>query len=114
MPGLRHCFAIVTVVVAMLFAYAPPVMADALDDALRSGKVGETQRGYIAAVKRPSGAITRLINSINSRRRAQNQSIAKRNNLSLQQVEKLVGPKVINRAPKDTYHQDARGKWRRK
>tara|TARA_Y100000588_G_scaffold343349_1_gene388813 strand:+ start:158 stop:325 length:168 start_codon:yes stop_codon:yes gene_type:complete len=55
-----------------------------------------------------------LINSINSRRRAQYQSIAKRNNLSLQQVEKLVGPKVINRAPKGTYYQDARGKWRRK
>ncbi len=114
MPGLRHCFAALTLIAAIIVAPAAPAMADALDDALRNGQVGETQRGYIAAVKSPSGAITRLINSINSRRRAQYQSIAKRNNLSLQQVEALVGPKVIQRAPKGTYYQDAGGRWKRK
>lgn len=114
MPGLKGSTAILALLAALLFAPAPPAQADALDNALRAGQVGETQRGYIAPVKRPSAAITRLVNSINSRRRAQYSAIAKRNNLSLKQVEALVGPKVIRRAPKGTYYQDAKGRWKRK
>lgn len=88
--------------------------ADALDNALRAGTVGETTRGYIAPIGSPSPAITRLVNDINSRRRAQYQTIAKRNNISLGQVEALAGKRIIERAPGGTYVQDNGGSWRRK
>jgi uncharacterized protein YdbL (DUF1318 family) len=99
---------------ALLLGIASPAMADALDDALRNGQVGETSRGYIAPVKSSSGAITRLVNDINSRRRAEYSSIARRNNLSLQQVESLAASRIIQRAPAGTHYQNASGAWRRK
>ncbi len=114
MPAAKICLAVLTLLSTLIFGFAAPATADALDDALRNRQVGETPRGYIAAVKSPSGATTRLVNDINSRRRAQYSGIAKRNNLSLQQVESLVGSKIIQRAPAGTYYQDNRGSWRRK
>jgi len=77
--------------VALLMLAAGPVAADALDDALRDGKVGETRRGYIAPVTAPSAAITRIVNDINKRRRDQYQSIARKNNMSLSQIEVVAG-----------------------
>jgi len=93
---------------------AVPACADSLDNALRSGQVGETPRGYIAPVRAPSPGITQLVNSINARRRAEYQSIAQRNNLSLQQVEAVAGQRIIQRAPGGTYYQDGGGAWKRK
>jgi uncharacterized protein YdbL (DUF1318 family) len=91
-----------------------PAHADALDNALRSGQVGETPRGYVAPVKRPSAAITKLVNNINARRRAAYQKIAQKNGLSLQKIEAVAGARVIQRAPKGTYYKDNGGNWRRK
>lgn len=114
MPAAAVRLATLLIFVALVLGVAAPATADALDDALRNGQVGETPRGYIAPVRAASGAITRLVNDINSRRRAEYSAIAQRNNLSLQQVEILVGKKIIQRAPSGTYYQDASGRWRRK
>ena len=91
-----------------------PASADALDNALRQGLVGETPRGYVAPVKSPTAAINGLVNDINARRRAAYQGIARKNGLSLQNVESVAGARVIQRAPKGTYYKDSSGKWRRK
>lgn len=114
MRAAKHIFANLALLIVLTFGIAGPAQADALDDALRSGQVGETPRGYVAPVKAPSGSITKLINDINARRRAEYANIAKRNNLTLQQVEALVGKKIIGRAPAGTYYQDDSGSWRRK
>ncbi len=91
-----------------------PAHADALDDALRKGLLGETSRGYVAPVKQPSAAITQLLNSINARRRAAYQNIAQRNGLTRQKVEAVAGARVIQRAPKGTYYKNSGGTWQRK
>ena len=65
MRRLKQCIAVFSILSAVVLGFATPAAADALDDALRNGQVGETLRGYIAAVKSPDGAVTRLINSIN-------------------------------------------------
>jgi len=96
-----------------LFAAAPAV-ADALDDALQSGVVGETPRGYIAPVGAPSAATMQLVNDINARRREKYAAIARDNGLTLQQVETLAGKRIIERAPAGIYYQDPGGAWRRK
>ncbi|NKB58564.1 MAG: DUF1318 domain-containing protein [Alphaproteobacteria bacterium] len=91
-----------------------PVQADALDDALQKGLVGETPRGYVAPVKSPSAAVTKLVNDINARRRAAYQNIAKKNGLTLQKVEAVAGARVIQRAPAGTYYKNSSGAWQRK
>lgn len=93
---------------------AGPAAADALDDALRSGQVGETRRGYIAPVTTPSAAITRMVNDINKRRRDQYLSIARKNKMSLPQIEAVVGKRIIERAAAGTYYKNAQGSWRQK
>lgn len=100
--------------IALSLLAAGPAAADALDDALRAGKVGETRRGYIAPVTTPSAAITKMVNDINARRRVQYLAIARKNNMSLPQIEAVVGKRVIQRAAAGTYYKDGQGKWRRK
>lgn len=93
---------------------AGPAMADSLDDAKRSGLVGETLRGYIAPVTAPSASTTRLVNDINQRRKAAYEDIAKKNGIPIQQVEALTGKRIIERAPAGTFYQDSSGNWIRK
>lgn len=99
-----------------LFAvlHAAPAAANALDDALRAGLIGETTRGYVAPVKPPTPDVTRLVNDINQQRRAKYSEIAQKNNLTLPQVEAVAGKRIIERAAPGTFYQDNSGTWRRK
>lgn len=114
MPAPKLRLAFISLLSALALFVSAPAMADALDDALRNGSVGETARGYIAPVKGPTAAVTQLVNSINARRRAKYNDIATKNGLSLQQVESVAGSRIIQRAPAGTYVQDAGGAWRKK
>jgi uncharacterized protein YdbL (DUF1318 family) len=108
-------FSVVFLGVAIVGAsYSGPAMADALDAAMRSGKVGETARGYIAPVSKSSAAIRKLINSINAKRRAKYQTLSKKHKMSLGQIEAVVGKRLIERAPKGAYVQNSSGRWVRK
>ncbi len=107
-------YMILSLFAVLALGLSTPAHADALDNALRNGQVGETARGYVAPVKRPSAAINRLVNDINARRRAAYKDIAKKNGLPLQKVEAVAGARVIQRAPKGTYYKDNSGRWQRK
>ncbi len=65
--------------------------------------VGETQSGYLAAVKAPTADTQALINDINTRRKAHYANIAKSNGTSLQAVEQLAGKTAIDKTPKNQY-----------
>jgi uncharacterized protein YdbL (DUF1318 family) len=94
---------------------ALPARADALDDALKAGLVGETTEGYIAPVSvPPTPEITALVNDINSRRRAQYVKIAEENGSDIETVERIVGKRVIERALPGTYIMNAAGDWVRR
>ncbi len=114
MPVIRIPNPFLALLIVLALTVAAPAMADALDDALRGGKVGETSRGYIAPVGAPSAGLTRLVNDINARRRAKYQSIARKNGISLQKIEAVAGSRIIQRAPAGTYFMDSGGQWRRK
>ncbi len=85
-----------------------------LDAAMRSGAVGETARGYVAAVSGATAGVTQLINDINAKRREKYQSLAKKHNTPLSQIEAVVGKRLMERAPTGAYVQDSSGAWRRK
>lgn len=81
---------------ALSLTLALPAIALELDEAKTAGLVGETNMGYIAAVK-PSADVDALVNSINSQRKVYYQEIAEKNGISLQAVEARAGQKAIEK-----------------
>ena len=95
-------------------AAAPSIVhALSLDDAKQRGLVGETATGYLGAVQSATAEVNTLIQSINAKRRAQYGKIAKRRNVSIQDVERLAGRKAIDKTARGQYVK-AGGGWRKK
>jgi len=89
-----------------------PALALELGDAKTQGLVGETNAGYLAAVK-PSGEVNTLVESINKQRKAQYQKIAKKNGISLEAVEVRAGKKAIEKTQPGEYVNTGGG-WQKK
>jgi|AntAceMinimDraft_5_1070358.scaffolds.fasta_scaffold00333_21 hypothetical protein len=87
---------------ALSLTLSLPAFAVDLEDAKSSGLVGETNMGYIAAV-RPSADVDALVGSINSQRKVQYQKIATKNGISLQAVEARAGQKAIEKTAAGGY-----------
>jgi uncharacterized protein len=81
---------------------ALPAFALDLGEAKSSGLVGETNTGYIAAIK-PSAEVDTLVADINSQRKLYYQKIANENGISLQAVEVRAGLKAIEKTPSGEY-----------
>jgi uncharacterized protein YdbL (DUF1318 family) len=88
--------------ISLSLLMALPAFALDLSQAKSSGQVGETNTGYIAAIK-PSGEVDALVANINSQRKAQYQKIAKKNGISLQAVEARAGVKALQKTPAGEY-----------
>ncbi|CAM4019513.1 YdbL family protein [Pseudoalteromonas byunsanensis] len=83
-----------------------------LDSAKDQGLVGETASGYLAAVS--NGAqVQELIDDINAKRKTKYQQLAKKNGISLSQVEALAGKKAIEKTAKGHYVK-VNGRWLKK
>jgi len=89
-----------------------PAVALELGAAKSGGLVGETNSGYLAAVK-PSADVDALVADINSKRKAHYQGIAKKNNISLDAVEVRAGQKAIEKTPAGEYVNTGGG-WQKK
>ena len=89
-------------VMSLSLLMALPAFALDLSQAKSSGQVGETNTGYIAAIK-TSEEVDALVANINSQRKAQYQKIAKKNGISLQQVEARAGVKALEKTPTGEY-----------
>jgi uncharacterized protein YdbL (DUF1318 family) len=83
-----------------------------LSQAKAQGLVGEMPNGYLALVKQDSAA-QKLIRTVNSKRKANYQVLAKKNGISLQQVEALAGEKAIARTARGHYV-FVNGTWKKK
>ena len=83
---------------ALSLIMALPAFALDLGEAKSSGLVGETNTGYIAAIK-PSAEVDALVAEINSQRKVYYQKIANENGISLQAVEVRAGLKAIEKTP---------------
>jgi len=84
-----------------------------LGSAKSQGLVGETPQGYLAAVGNPSGDVKKLINSINSQRKAQYDAIAKKNGTSLKAVEQMAGKTAIDKTSRGNFIKMG-GAWKKK
>ena len=84
-----------------------------LAEAKKSGLVGETPSGYLAAVNDGDGAVKSLISSVNKKRKAQYEKIAKQNGTSVKKVEALAGEKAMQLTQPGHYIK-LDGKWVKK
>lgn len=88
------------------------VWAMSLDDAKNQGLVGENSSGYLGLVVNNNEAKT-VIDEINEKRKAQYLKLAKKNNLSLAQVEALAAAKTIEKTQAGHYI-EVNGEWVKK
>lgn len=88
-------------------------LALTLNEARTQGRVGETFNGYIAPLQ-PDPQTLALVKQINQARSESYQQLADRNNLPVDEVAKLAGQKLVQRAQPGEYVQGINGKWLRK
>ena len=91
---------------------ATPAWALSLDEAQSKGLVGETPSGYLASVSpSPNSDIQRLINEINTKRKAAYMDIANKAGVALEIIEIRIGQRLYDSAQKGAFLQNPQGKW---
>lgn len=101
----------------LLSALLLPLAASAvtLDEAKGSGLVGETWKGYLAAVEAsPSAEVEQLVDEVNAKRRTEYERIAKKNGIKVEDVEKVAGKKAIEKTAAGQLVKDESGAWQTK
>lgn len=88
-------------VISSLFI-SSTAFALSLNEAKTKGMVGETMQGYVAAVV-SNREVEALIKDVNQKRRQKYQLLAKKNNITLQQVEKLAAKKAYDKTARGNY-----------
>jgi uncharacterized protein YdbL (DUF1318 family) len=97
------------------FALAVPAAALELEAAKRDGLVGERADGFVGVVvANPSPEVRALVDSVNARRRAHYEEIAKRNGTAFDAVAAVAGEKLTGRAAPGEWITDAQGNWHQK
>ncbi len=107
LPGLLALF--------LVFVFAAPLQAGEIDDTKRAGQVGERFDGYLGAVAgNPSPETKRLIADVNAGRRKRYEAIAAENGVPVEEIGKLSGAKLIERAASGDHVLRPGQDWRRK
>lgn len=99
----------------LLLFSSSPVLAITLLQAKQQGLVGETNTGFIAAIK-PSNtpAVNRLIRSVNSHRQETYQAISQSHDLPLNTVKQRAYHKAIEKTQVGHFYQNNHGSWQKK
>lgn len=101
---------IITLLSAVCLSFS--AWAISLDDAKNQGLVGEDSSGYLGLVVQNAEAKA-VVDEINAKRKAQYLKLAKKNNLSLSQVEALAAAKTIEKT-QSGHFVEVNGKWVKK
>lgn len=103
-------FNVITLVSALCLSFSAWAMS--LDAAKNQGLVGEDSSGYLGLVVQNSEAKA-VVNEVNEKRKEQYLKLAKKNNLSLAQVEALAAAKTIEKTQAGHYI-EVNGQWVKK
>lgn len=97
----------------LLLSYSLVSFAVTLEQAKTQGLVGETLSGYLAVLQ-ADPETTALVEQINEQRRQRYQAVAERNGVSLSEIERLAGQKLIDNAKQGEWVQGVNRQWRQK
>ena len=88
-----------------------PAQAQSLSDLRASGAIGERFDGFAEA--RESGARS-VADTVNAKRRAEYAKVAASKGISVDQVGRIFGQKIIGKLPKGAWYLPEGGSWQRK
>ncbi|MCE2572142.1 YdbL family protein [Motilimonas eburnea] len=89
------------------------VLALDLHSAKDQGLIGERPDGMVGAVQ-ASAEVNSIVASINAQRLEAYKKIAKKNNMTTEQVAILAGEKALQKTPSGQYIMNGAGKWVKK
>ncbi|HFK4479035.1 TPA: YdbL family protein [Citrobacter sedlakii] len=107
---MKRTLLLTTLILSLLSGNA---LALTLNEARTQGRVGETLNGYLVALKEDAETRT-LVKEINQARSVSYQQLAESHNIPVEEVEKMAGQKLVERARPGEYVQGINGKWLRK
>ncbi|HCC5837181.1 TPA: YdbL family protein [Citrobacter farmeri] len=107
---MKKTFILATLILSLLSGSA---LALTLNEARTEGRVGETYSGYLVALKQDAQTQA-LVSDINKARSVSYQQLAESHNLPVDEVAKMAGQKLVERAKPGEYVQGINGKWLRK
>jgi len=110
MMTIKNKLSIATLIGAVCMSFS--AWAITLDNAKNQGLVGEDSSGYLGLVVQNSEAKA-VVEEINAKRKAQYLKLAKKNDLSLAQVEALAAAKTIEKT-KSGHYIEVNGNWVKK
>lgn len=96
-----------------LSLFSVNALALTLAEARQQGRVGETQGGYLAPIAQDNDTLA-LVKKINQARSESYQQLAQSNQMSPQDVARMAGKKLIEKAQPGEYVQGINGQWLRK
>ncbi|HDN2510869.1 MULTISPECIES: YdbL family protein [Providencia] len=85
-----------------------------VDEAKEKGVLGETLSGYLAVVKTENVEAVKLAEQINREREKKYSEIASKNNLKTNEVARIAGQKLVERANAGEYVRGINGQWLKK
>ncbi|MDR0218463.1 MAG: YdbL family protein [Enterobacteriaceae bacterium] len=88
-------------------------MGMTLNEAKQQDLVGETFSGYLAPVNNTQDALA-VVTQINNERKKKYAEIAAQNNMTVDQVAKMAGEKLVQRAASGEYVLGINGNWIKK
>jgi uncharacterized protein YdbL (DUF1318 family) len=103
------------ILLLLALALAVPAASLELEAAKRDGLIGEKADGFVGiVVAKPSAEVRALVDSVNAKRRASYEEIAKKNGTLLDAVAAVAGEKLTGRASPGEWVTDAQGNWYQK
>ena len=106
---MKNLFAIILLTLGL----SSQASALTLNEARSQGRVGETLTGYLAPIKQDRETLA-LVEQINQARTDSYQKLADSNNLPVDEVAKMAGIKLVERARPGEYVKGINGKWLKK
>ncbi|CAM3803414.1 YdbL family protein [Xenorhabdus thuongxuanensis] len=100
----------VGMIILLSLLFSSFAMGMTLNEAKQQGLVGETFSGYLAPIKNTQDAQS-VVKKINSERQKKYAEIAAQNNMTTDQVAKIAGEKLVNRAASGEYVLGINGNW---
>ena len=97
----------------MFIALSFSAFAMDLQQAKQAGLVGEQLNGYLGVVK-PKAEVTALVNEVNGKRKAAYQQLAKKHQITTEEVARLAAQKAQQLTAKGEYIESAPGQWIKK
>ncbi len=94
----------------LLASMAFSAWATSLDDAKQQGLVGEMPNGYLGVVVE-SPEVNELVSSVNEKRKSIYLNLARKNNITMEQITALAGEKAINKTQSGHLIKTPEGKW---